>query len=93
MNPDDIEKAIHDGIAKALEAQLPIAVQTAVDASVNGKIKALDAKMTPIVNAWGKWTGAKRQALTIIGIIIGIGSLMTTAETLWSFVTGHIMLR
>jgi hypothetical protein len=93
MNPEDIEKAIHDGIAKALQTQLPVAVQTAVDVAVNGKIKALDAKMTPIVDAWGKWTGAKRQALTVIGVLVALGSIITTAESIWAFVASHVMVR
>jgi hypothetical protein len=93
MTPDDIEKAIHDSIAKALQSQLAPAVQTAVDAAVNGKVKALSAQMQPITEAWNKWLSWKRVAVVGVGMFIAMGSLISTAQQFWSFLSPHITVK
>jgi hypothetical protein len=90
MTPDDIQKYIHDGVEAALKSQLAPAIQTAVDTAVNGKIKALDAKVSPMVDAYGKWLSVRRNAFVIIGVFIAIGSVVQTVETLWTIVTNYL---
>lgn len=95
MNPNDIdiEKAIHEGIAKALQDQLPLAVQSAVDVAVNGKVKALTAKISPIAEAYDKWLSWKRVAAVAVGMFIALGSLISTAQVLWSAASAHLTLK
>jgi hypothetical protein len=93
MDPADIEKAIHDGIAMALESQLPVAVQTAVDSAVNGKIKALSEKMSPIADAYNKWLSWKRVAVVGIGVFLALGSFLSTATDLWGLLSAHFVVK
>ena len=89
MTPADIEKAIHDGIAKALQQQLPLAVQSAVDTAVNGKVKALSAQMQPITEAWNKWLSWKRVAIVGVGMFLAFGSFIQSAQAIWGVVQSH----
>ncbi len=92
MTPDDIQKYIHDGVEAALKSQLAPAIQTAVDSAVNGKIKALDAKVSPMVDAYGKWLSVRRNAFVILGLLIAIGSFIQSVQAVWGLVTTYFSL-
>jgi hypothetical protein len=92
MKPEDIQKCIHDSMEAALQSQLPRAVQTAVDPAVNGKIKALDAKVTPMVDAYQKWMSARRAVFILIGVFIAIGSFVQSVEAVWTVVSNYFTL-
>jgi len=96
MTPDDIQKAIHEGIEAALKSQLLPAVQTAVDSAVNGKVNALSRKVdtlvdqtTPITQAYGKWLSARRNAFLAIGVLIAIGSFIQSVQAVWGIVSNY----
>jgi hypothetical protein len=99
MTPDDINKAIHEGMEAALKAQLPLAVQTAVDSAVNGKVNALRTEVaalrtevSPMTNAYGKWLSARRNAFIAIGLLIAIGSFIQSVEAVWGIVTNYLFV-
>lgn len=93
MDPAQLEKAIHDGIAAALEAQLPIAVQSAVDAAVNSKVKKLSDDMQPLVNAYGKWLTGRRMVIVAFGVLIALGSIIQSGQALWEIVQHYFVIR
>jgi len=88
MTPDEIQKAIHDGIAAALGSQL----QPAIDAAVNGKVNALRTQMTPITDAFAKWASWKKGVLVLIGMFVAIGSFIQSAEAVWGAFTHYFTI-
>lgn len=93
MNPEDIQRHINEAVMAALKEHLPQAVQTAVDTAVNGKVKALSEKMTPIAEAYDSWLSTKRLAATAVGLFISVGGLIAAAEAFYGFITGHFTLK
>lgn len=105
MDQEQIEKAMHDGIAKALESQLAGAVQMAVDQAVNGKVKALSkqindltneegtGKLDPIVMAYGNWLTWRRTAAMGLGFMLAIGGLISTVQTIWGLLSQHLVVK
>jgi hypothetical protein len=89
MTPDEIHNSVNAAVAQALQDHLPAAVQTAVDKAVNGKIKALDAKVTPMVEAYDKWISLRRFAIVVVGFFFAIGGAIQSAEAVWSVVTHY----
>jgi hypothetical protein len=92
MTPDDIQKAIHDGIAKALAEQLPLAVATAVNASVNGKVQAMRNDLKPITDAYSNWLSWKRIALMSFGVVLAIGGFIQAAQALYGIVSNLFVI-
>jgi hypothetical protein len=92
MDADEIQTCIHDGIAKALADQLPIAVNNAVNASVNGKIKALDEKVTPMVNAYNSWLTTRRAVIIVLGFFLAVGGLIQSAQTFYGLITNYFTI-
>lgn len=90
MKPEDIEAYIHAGVTKALAEQLPLAVNTAVSASVNGKIDALRKEIAPIIQTYNTWLSYRRAALIFIGLIMAIGGFIQSAQELWSLFTNYV---
>ena len=93
MTPDDIEKAIHVAVQNALACELPAAVNTAVEAAVNGKVKALATQMKPITDAYTKWLSWRRGAAIFIGAIIAIMGFVNALQEGWGFVTSHFVVK
>jgi beta-lactamase regulating signal transducer with metallopeptidase domain len=90
MNPEDIEKAIHDGIARALQEQLAPAVSAAVTISVNGKIDGLRRDVKPLLEAYATYTGSRRLIFWIGGAVIGIGSFMVALQQIYQITSAHL---
>jgi hypothetical protein len=88
MTPEDIEKAIHDGISAALTQQL----QPAIDKAVNGKVKALSNQMTPITEAFDKWNSWKKGVIILLGMFVAVGSFIQSAETFWTAFTHYLTI-
>jgi hypothetical protein len=93
MNPDDIEKAIHDGIAKALESQLAPAVAAAVTVTVNGKIDGLRRDIKPLLDAYTAYTGSKRLIFWVGSFIIGLGAFIAGVQQIYQAGASHIVLK
>lgn len=93
MRPEDIQAAIHDGIAAALATQLPIAVKTAVDTAVNGKITKLAADVAPLVNVYNSYLSWKKGALIWVGILLAIGGFIQALQAIWSLTTHYVVLK
>ena len=92
MNADEIQKCIHDGVSAALAAQLSVAVNNAVNASVNGKIKALDEKVTPMVNAYNSWLTTRRAVIIVLGFFLALGGLIQSAQTFYGLITNYFTI-
>ena len=93
MKPEDIEKAIHDGIAKALEQQLAPAIAAAVNTSVNGKIDGLRKAVNPLLEAYEAFTGSRRLIFWVGGAIIGIGSFMVAVQQIYQIAFSHVVIK
>jgi hypothetical protein len=93
MNPDDIEKAIHDGIARALQDQLAPAISSAVTISVNGKIDSLRKDVKPLLEAYATFTGSRRLIFWVGGAIIGIGSVIAALQQIYQLAFSHIVIK
>jgi hypothetical protein len=93
MNAEDIEKAIHDGVAKALEQQLAPAISAAVTISVNGKIDGLRRDVRPLLEAYATFTGSRRLIFWIGGAIIGIGSFMVAVQQIYQIAFSHVVIK
>lgn len=88
MTPDDLEKAIHAGISKALQEQLPVAVSSAVEVSVNHKIDGLRKEIAPITEAYKKWISLRRISLVAFGVFLAIGGAIQSAQAGWAVLEG-----
>jgi len=93
MNPDDIQQHINDAVVAALKQHLPAAINTAVDASVNGKINSLRHDMQPLIDAYHGWLSTKRLAVTMVGLFISIGGLIAAGQAFYAFLTGHLTFK
>lgn len=93
MTPEEIKLLVNEAVAAGLAEHLPDAVQTAVDKSINGKVKALTEKVTPIAEAYDKYLSTKRLAATAVGIVISIGGLITAAQAAYAFLSGHLTIK
>src|SRR3954465_4924582 len=71
-------KAIHDGIARALQDQLAGAVSAAVKTNVNGKIDGLRKDIRPLLEAY--ITGSKRLIFWIGSAVIGLGAFIAAVQ-------------
>ena len=93
MTPEHIQKAIHDGIAAALANQLQPAVQTAVDAAVNGKITKLAHDVAPLVTVYNSYLSWKKGAIIWVGILLAIGGFIQAVQAIWSLTTHYVVLK
>jgi hypothetical protein len=92
MNPEDIQKCIHDGIAKALADQLPTAVSAAVNTAVNGKIIKLTNDVAPLVKVYNSYLSWKKGALIWIGILLAIGGFIQAAQAVYGVVSNLFVI-
>src|ERR1700741_1606143 len=105
MTPEDLNKTINEAVAKGLQEHLPVAVSTAVTASVNGKIDGLAKKMNnltndegtgkidPIIAAYGAWLTWRRMGAISLGIFLAFGGLIQAAQAVWGIVQGHLVIK
>lgn len=90
MDPADIEKAIHEGVARALQDQLAPAISAAVTISVNGKIDGLRKDVRPLLEAYATFTGSRRLIFWVGGTIIAIGSFIAALQQIYLITSSHI---
>jgi hypothetical protein len=93
MNPEELNKAINEAVAKGLQEHLPVAVSTAVTASVNGKIDGLRKEIAPIVAAYNTWLTWQRMGAIAFGVFLALGGLIQAAQAVWGIVQGHLVIK
>jgi len=92
MNPDDIEKAIHAGVAKAVEQQLPCYLRSRSDKG-QWKIDGLRRDVKPSSKPTRPSPGAARLIFWIGGAIIGKAPFMVAVQQIYAIGLSHITLR
>lgn len=93
MTPEEIRKAINEAVANGLQEHLPLAVSTAVTASVNGKIDGLRKELQPITDAYKTWLTMRRMSVVTFGIFLAIGGIIQAAQAVWGIVAGHLVIK
>ena len=92
MTPDEIQKCIHEGIAKGLAEQLPVAVTNAVNFAVNGKITKLANDVAPLVNVYNSYLSWKKGALIWVGILLAIGGFVQAVQAIYSLISNYLTI-
>ena len=64
-----------------------------MDKAINGKVKALSEKVTPMVDAYSKWLSWRRGAAIAFGVVLAIGGFISTVQTLWGLLAGHLVVK